>query len=114
MDTTRTTHAPMKIIATERLIPAYLEKLGQQNSLAAIVALLIVAFSVFSLLFPIGENSNGAFISGMLCTLASLIVSSSAWGSPYRARRSALQADSRFALPWLFISTVTPESRQCR
>jgi len=105
MDTTSTSHAPMKIIATERLIPAYLEKLGRQNSLAAIVAMLIVAFSLFSLLFPIGENSNGAFISGMLCILASLIGASWAWTTAYRARRGALQLDSRYQLAWFLIGT---------
>ena len=105
MDTTSTPHAPMKIVATERLIPAYLEKLGRQNSLAAIVALLIVAFSVFSLLFPIGEISNGAFISGMLCILASLIGASWAWTTAYRARRGALQLDSRYQLAWFLIGT---------
>src|SRR6266567_1144966 len=105
MDTTSTPHAPMKIIATERLIPAYLEKLGRQNSLAAIVAMLIVAFSLFSLLFPIGENSNGAFISGMLCILASLIGASWAWTTAYRARRGALQLDSRYQLAWFLIGT---------
>ena len=105
MNTLSKSGAPMKIIATERLIATYLEKLDRQNGLAAIGALLIVTFSLFVLLFHIGEAPNVALISDALCAVASLIGAFSAWTIVYRARRGALQLDSRYQLAWFLVGS---------
>jgi len=105
MDTLSKSGSPMKIIATERLISTYLEKLDRQNGLAAIGALLIVTFSLFVLLFHIGEAPNVALIPDALCAVASLIGAFSAWTIVYRARRGALQLDSRYQLAWFLVGS---------
>lgn len=103
MDTLGEVNAPVKMNATERLTPAYLEKLNRQNGFVTLVAWLIFTSSLVVLLFHIGGDAYSAFISNALCILAALIGAVLAWTATYRARHGALQSGSRYQLAWLLI-----------
>jgi hypothetical protein len=93
----------MKYAATERLTPAYLQKLGRQNIVATGVVVLIFTVSLFWMLFHIGGDRTIGLFSDIIYTLGSLIGTSWAWTTSYRGRRGTLKLEPRYQFAWLLI-----------
>lgn len=93
----------MKYAATERLTPAYLQKLGRQNTVATGVVVLIFTGSLCWMLFHIGGDRTIGLFSDTIYTLGSLIGASWAWTTSYRGRRGALELEPRYQFAWLLI-----------
>ena len=94
----------METLATTKLTRAYLQKLDRQNYLATAFAVLIVTFSLFWMLFHIGEDTVAGMFSDVMYSVAGFIGAVFAFTTVYRARRGPLRLSSTHQLAWLLVS----------
>ncbi|HZU66193.1 MAG TPA: ATP-binding protein [Ktedonobacteraceae bacterium] len=93
----------MKIVATEKLTRAYLQKLGRQNYLAAASSIGIITISFIWLLFRLGGDTAVTFVGDSMYGVASWIGAWWAFTTAWRARYGPVRLQPRLQLAWLLI-----------
>ncbi len=90
----------MKTAARIQLTRAYLQKLDLQNYLATGIVILIVAVSVFWMLFHVGGGNAVTLYANIMYGAASLVGAGCAFLTAYRARRGPVKFAFPHSIAW--------------
>jgi signal transduction histidine kinase len=95
---------PMKIITTDRLTSAWLQKLKRYNIAATGLAVLLVAFSLFWMLFRLDGNEATIHFADIAYCVAALLGAAWTFQSLYRGQHGPVHIFSRQIVAWRLIA----------
>ncbi len=92
----------MKTLTTNRLTPAYLQRLDHFNVIATFSAIALVVFSFFWMLFHIGGDEGTNMMSNVVYMIATLFGATFSLITAYRTRFGVVQLEAAYWRAWLY------------
>jgi signal transduction histidine kinase len=93
----------METTATGELELAYLQKLDRYNYFATVLAILVITFSLFWMLFHIGGDYGTAILGNGAYILSAILAAIWCLTTAHRARYSIVTLSPKHQLAWLLI-----------
>ncbi len=93
----------METTATGELELAYLQKLDRYNYFATVLAVLVITFSLFWMLFHIGGDYGTTVLGNVAYVLSAVLAAIWCLTTAHRARYGIVPLPQRHQLAWLLI-----------